>query len=179
VSPEDLTAALSAAGALPERWAVVFGKVDRAGFVPARVWFDDEQGRPQPLDREGDPDRWRAAVYSDEPIVTQLDDGATAWPATSNAAISSVSQPSMVLSMLDEGLDEVDVQHGHKVLEIGTGTGYNAALLAHRLGEHLVTSVEVDPVLTRTRSRQPESRRLCTDRGVRRRHLRLAGHRPL
>lgn len=144
MSPEDLAAALSAAGALPEGWAAVFHKVDRAGFVPARVWFDDEHGRPQPLDR----DRWQAAVYSDEPIVTQLDDGATAWPATSNAATSSASQPSMVLAVLDALLDEGDVQHGHKVLEIGTGTGYTAALLAHRLGEDLVTSVEVDPVLT-------------------------------
>jgi protein-L-isoaspartate(D-aspartate) O-methyltransferase len=144
VSPEDLTAALSAAGALPKSWAAVFGEVDRAGFIPARVWFDDERGRTQPLDRDDEPDRWRSAVYSDEPIVTQLDDGATVWPATSNAATSSASQPSMVLSMLDA----LDVHHGQKVLEIGTGTGYNAALLAHRLGEQLVTSIEIDPALT-------------------------------
>ena len=50
----------------------------------------------------------------------------------------------MALSMLDA----LDVQHGQQVLEIGTGTGYNAALLAHRLGEHSVTSIEVDPALT-------------------------------
>jgi protein-L-isoaspartate(D-aspartate) O-methyltransferase len=144
VSPEDLTAALSVAGALPEDWAAVFSEVDRAGFIPTRVWFDDQQGRPRPLDRDGEPERWRSAVYSDEPIVTQLDDGATIWPASSNAATSSASQPSVMLSMLDA----LDVRHGQKVLEIGTGTGYNAALLAHRLGEHLVTSIEVDPTLT-------------------------------
>ncbi len=134
---------LSAAGALPESWAPVVAEVDRVKFIPARIWLDDEHGRTQPLDRDREPDRWRSAVYSDEPIVTQLDDGATVWPATSNAATSSASQPSMVLSMLDA----LDVQHGHKVLEIGTGTGYNAALLAHRLGEHLVTSIEVDGTL--------------------------------
>ncbi|MGH3931514.1 MAG: methyltransferase domain-containing protein [Pseudonocardiaceae bacterium] len=140
---EELTAALSTAGDLPEGWAATFAEVDRAWFIPVRIWFDDEHGRSQPLDRERAPDRWRGAVYSDEPIVTQLDDGATVWPATSNAVTSSASQPSMMLAMLDA----LDVHKGQRVLEIGTGTGHHAALLAHRLGEHSVTSVEVDAVL--------------------------------
>ncbi|EMD23161.1 Protein-L-isoaspartate(D-aspartate) O-methyltransferase [Amycolatopsis azurea DSM 43854] len=120
-----------------------FELVDRAAFIPARIWFDDENGRPQPIDRATEPARWRAAVEQDAPIVTQLDDGATVWPATSMNATSSASEPSLVRGMLDR----LDVQPGHRVLEIGTGTGYNTALLCALAGEENVTSIEVDPVL--------------------------------
>jgi protein-L-isoaspartate(D-aspartate) O-methyltransferase len=48
--------------------------------------------------------------------------------------------PQVVLSMLTA----LDVRAGQRVLEIGTGTGYNAALLAHRLGGENVVSVEID-----------------------------------
>lgn len=58
----------------------------------------------------------------------------------------------------------LDVRDGHDVLEIGTGSGYNAALLAHRLGDDdLVTTVDLDPELTASA----------------RRHLDAAGHHPV
>lgn len=120
-----------------------FELVDRAAFIPDRIWFDDELGRPQPIDRATEPERWRAAVDADAPIVTQLDDGATVWPATSLNATCTASQPSLVRGMLRR----LDVRRGHRVLEIGTGTGYNAALLCAVVGEENVTSVEVDPTL--------------------------------
>lgn len=42
-------------------------------------------------------------------------------------------------------LEAFDLQSGMHVLEIGTGTGYNAALLAHLAGDpHLVTTMDID-----------------------------------
>ncbi|MGH8918047.1 MAG: protein-L-isoaspartate O-methyltransferase family protein, partial [Actinomycetes bacterium] len=46
-----------------------------------------------------------------------------------------------------EVLTALQVAPGMRVLEIGTGTGYNAALLAHQLGAAHVVSVEIDPVV--------------------------------
>jgi DNA-binding NarL/FixJ family response regulator len=52
--------------------------VPRAAFIPDRCWAA-ETGET-PLDRAADPDAWSAAVRSDVTLVTQYDDGATAWP---------------------------------------------------------------------------------------------------
>ena len=93
------------------------------------------------MDRATDPERWLSAVRSDRVIVTQFDDGASAWPRIGRRPSSSCSMPSLVAAMLDV----LDVQDGCNVLEIGTG--WNAALLARRLDEDLVTTVEVDPTL--------------------------------
>jgi protein-L-isoaspartate(D-aspartate) O-methyltransferase len=73
------------------------------------------------------------AVYRDEALPTKLDEHGD--------AISSSSQPQIMASMLEE----LRVQPGHRVLEIGAGTGYNAALLSELVGDGgEVTSVEID-----------------------------------
>jgi protein-L-isoaspartate O-methyltransferase len=44
-------------------------------------------------------------------------------------------------------LQALDLADGQQVLEIGTGTGYNATLLCHRLSDANVTSIDIDPAL--------------------------------
>jgi protein-L-isoaspartate O-methyltransferase len=44
-------------------------------------------------------------------------------------------------------LEMLDVHDGDKILEIHTGTGYNTALLCHRVDPAQVTSIDVDPGL--------------------------------
>lgn len=129
-------------------WDAAFRTVDRAAFLPRRAWWRPGGGQLVPIDREADPAAWHSAVSADEPIITQLDDGATAWPNTGGASTSSASQPSAVRAMLEA----LDVRGGHSVLEIGTGSGYNAALLTARLGAENVTTVELDAELA-TRAR--------------------------
>ncbi len=141
---EQLAEELAATGRMPLAWRSAFLAVRREWFIPPRAWVDNEDGDPVPLDHDADPDAWRAAVYSNRPILTQFDDGQTSWPnADGDHCTSSASQPELVLRMLDM----LDVQPSQRVLEIGTGTGYNAALLAERIGAANVASVEVDPTL--------------------------------
>lgn len=60
--------------------------------------------------------------------------------------VSTISQPSFVLLMLDMlGLDP-----GHKVFELGAGSGWNAALMGYIVGPHgKVVSLEIIPDLAR------------------------------
>jgi protein-L-isoaspartate(D-aspartate) O-methyltransferase len=67
------------------------------------------------------------------------------WIATKRMpdgeVVSSSSQPEIMATMLEQ----LDVRPGHRVLEIGAGTGYNAALLAHLVGPTgSVTTVDID-----------------------------------
>ena len=79
------------------------------------------------------------ATYADDAIVTKRDQG--------GQAISSSSQPAIMAIMLDQ----LDLAAGHRVLEIGAGTGYNAALISHIVGPSgQVTSIDIDPELVGT-----------------------------
>ncbi len=82
------------------------------------------------------------SAYRDVALVTALlPDGHGGL-----AAVSSSTQPSLMVGMLDA----LDLRDHLSVLEIGTGTGYNAALMCHVLGDSAVFSVDVDPVLVDT-----------------------------
>ncbi|MEU9732863.1 methyltransferase domain-containing protein [Streptomyces sp. NPDC048002] len=128
--------------ALASDWAPSFAAVPRAQFLPEVIWpYEMVTGNSATVDRREDPAAWAGYADSDVPIVTQWDDGTSDEPG--GTATSSASMPSVVFRMLDD----LAVMPGHRVLEIGTGTGWNAALLAHRLGKDSVVSIEVDPVV--------------------------------
>jgi protein-L-isoaspartate(D-aspartate) O-methyltransferase len=77
-------------------------------------------------------------AYADEAVPTRFAEG---------AATSSASQPSMMAIMLEQ----LELRPGHRVLEIGAGTGYNAALMATVVGEDgAVTAVDIDQDLVDT-----------------------------
>jgi protein-L-isoaspartate O-methyltransferase len=124
---------------LTDEWKAAFDATPRHLFIPDQALMVTE-GRRVPIDRDADPEAWIDAVYQDAVIVSQVDDG-EGWET--GLSTSSCSMPQVVLAMLTA----LDLRVGERVLEIGTGTGYNAALLAHRLGAANVTSVEIDPRL--------------------------------
>ncbi|WP_232376397.1 methyltransferase domain-containing protein [Amycolatopsis aidingensis] len=136
---------LQSAGNLPADCLRALEAVPREWFIPARMWVQEiADGTYQPVDRTEEPDRWLAAVYANRVIVTQFDDGATEWPEVGDRPTCSASMPSVVVGMLTE----LDVRPGHVVFEVGTGTGWSAALLGHIVGaQGKVTTVEIDPVL--------------------------------
>lgn len=116
-----------------------FRSVPRHLFIPESGAVTARGGR---LSAEGNPDRWLAAVYADNAIVTRLEGpevprqrGSRQGPATSCS-----SAPTVLARMLELA----DLANGQRVLEVGTGTGWNTALLAHRLGDRAVTSLEID-----------------------------------
>jgi protein-L-isoaspartate O-methyltransferase len=74
-------------------------------------------------------------AYSDRALTTRL---SAAGPGRVPVPVSSSSQPSLMAQMLED----LDLKPGLKTLEIGAGTGYNAALLAHVAGA--VVSLDVD-----------------------------------
>jgi protein-L-isoaspartate(D-aspartate) O-methyltransferase len=86
------------------------------------------------------PENRRDEAYTDKVLVTKWDDA--------GVAISSASQPAMVAIMLEQ----LRVEPGHSVLEIGAGTGYNAALLACLATEVITVDID-DDIARRARER--------------------------
>lgn len=109
------------------------GHLKSDGVASAFLEVPRETFIPDAADSEGLP-----AVYSNRAFVTKKD--ARGLP------VSSSSDPRIMARMLDL----LEVAPGMRVLEIGAGTGYNAALLKCLVGDRgRVITIDVDPETAR------------------------------
>jgi len=120
-----------------------FADVPRHCFVPSffmpttRLWWLAVDSR-HPV--------YYPLVYADTALTTQLAGGIEPDPDAGKidgSATSGSNPPGLMAAMLEA----LDLSGTETVLEIGTGTGYNAAVLSHRLGAQRVTTIEIDPVM--------------------------------
>src|SRR5215469_13870133 len=108
---------------MPREWTDL---VKRELFIPDTIYdpTDDTVIR-----RGDDPDRWAAAVASDDPVTISM---SGPWAASSSSA-------RWIMNLM---LDSLDLEPGMNVMEIGTGTGWNAAIMAAAGAK--VTTIEID-----------------------------------
>ncbi|WP_344959097.1 methyltransferase domain-containing protein [Actinomadura miaoliensis] len=135
-----------------DSWRAVLRAVPRHLFAPPVAWAAPSGGHRHKIDSRGDPARWWQAVY--EPgtaVLTQFGDGAS--EDEPRDPTSSLSAPDVVLPFLEL----LHPLGGQRTLDVGTGTGWTAALLSERVGERHVVSVEIDEHVARQAAANLES----------------------
>lgn len=118
-------------------WERAFRETPRHVFVDRGVLAEDRTAVVS-----SDTPGWMDLVYADETLLTQVGEVGDG-PGRHGVPTSSSSRPRVMAVMLDR----LDIRPTQKILEIGTGTGYNTAILAHRVGPEHVCSVDIDPGL--------------------------------
>lgn len=112
---------------LPERLRQAVREAPRHRFVHR---FQAERAGPVE-DFDAEPQRHLAAIYSDR-VLTHLGPDDVALDSTN-------SQPSYVLWLLHR----LGLEPGHRVLEIGSGSGWLAAVMGRLVGEGSVVGIEI------------------------------------
>jgi protein-L-isoaspartate(D-aspartate) O-methyltransferase len=114
-------------------WRAAFEAVPRHLFAPRFTLPDQVGGSPLDVADSTRREEWLRAAYRTKALLTDLDE--------LGIATTSCSAPAVVAIMLESS----EITEGQSVLEIGTGTGWTAGLLAHRLGSEAVSSVDIKP----------------------------------
>jgi protein-L-isoaspartate O-methyltransferase len=149
---QDRASALATDIAEPgSRWHHAVRSVPRHLLIPR--WFTETSNGKAWEVRDGPADEpaWFDAAYNNrETLITRIGithaDDAEAGSGYNGWPTSSATHPSLVLDMYRRAR----IVDGAAVLDVGTGSGYGAALLASRFGDDHVTSIDVDPYLTAT-----------------------------
>ncbi|MFF7858771.1 protein-L-isoaspartate(D-aspartate) O-methyltransferase [Streptomyces sp. NPDC007904] len=127
-------------------WWQPIASTPRHLFVP-NWWERDTEGR---VARHGpaDPEAWLKAAYRNQTLVTRIgtDHADHVEPGTivpyGRWPTSSSTLPTLIATMYRHAMLGEDSR-----TLVTTGTGYGTALACRRLGDDLVTSVDVDPYL--------------------------------
>lgn len=118
-------------------WIAAICAVPRHALVP--VFYEQDPATGDWLTRDGTDPAGHDRIYANRALFTKIGDATGSW-GSGLVGLSSTSTPGLMTRMLEA----LDIHDRHRVLEIGTGTGYNAALLAHRLGDTQVFSVDIE-----------------------------------
>lgn len=145
------------------RWREPVASIPRHLLIPR--WWDTPAGARfgtwEWHDGQADQDTWMRTAYRDQTVITQVagvhadhagpHDHPDGWPT------SSSTLPSLVVRMLRHG----EIYQGADVLDVATGPGYSTAILSRLLGDHRVTSIDVDPYLVRAATARLDEIGLC------------------
>jgi protein-L-isoaspartate O-methyltransferase len=127
------------------RWRAPVATIPRHEFVP-RWWQRGPDGW-ELHDGTADQEAWLETAYADRSLITRVGplhaDHAEPGDHPAGTPTSSATLPGLMVAMFQRAR----ICDGHTLLDVGTGSGYGAALAAARLGSDRVTSVDVDPYL--------------------------------
>lgn len=139
-------------------WHDAVRSVPRHLLIPR--WFTRSQDGQTWEVRDGlsDEPAWLDAAYDGrETLVTRIGavhaDHAQPDATYDGRSTSSATLPRLVLDMYRRAR----LTAGATILDVGTGPGYGAALLALRFGNGQVTSIDVDPYLTESAAERLDS----------------------
>lgn len=109
-----------------------FDLVKRHYFVPQLFTFENGKWVENKIDYENPDFKILKQIYVDKPLAFLVKD---------DQVVSTTSQPTVMAMMIEAA----ELEPGMKIMEIGTGSGYNAAILSEIVGgQENVISVEID-----------------------------------
>lgn len=99
-----------------------FRKIQRHKFLPSFYRYEDSELKQYFREDYIKNNELLEYIYADRSVVFHAENGMD---------VSSMSSPSLIAEMIEQ----IEPAKGHKIFEVGTGSGYNIALLSEIVGK--------------------------------------------